>query len=124
MKIMISRVLAGFASALSIIAVAAPVGEMPSRAALTAKTTSAVQFKASKADVSATVALPAPIAEKSVVASTASAGQPLRIGTVRALPKAAALETWTPVEDGFVTRAKASSAGAMGIRARLDLARS
>ena len=102
-------------------AFAAPVREMPARAAVAAKSASPVQFKASSTAASTKVALPAPVAEKSAPAPSTGAGQPLRIGSVRALPKAAALETWAPVEDGFVTRAIASSEGAMGIRTRLDL---
>jgi len=121
MKIMISRAFAAVAGALTMMAFAASAAEMPSRAAITAKSASPVQFKASFAAASTTVALAAPVAEKSVSAATSGANQPLRIGSVRALPKAAALEKWMPVEDGFVTRAMASSEGAMGIRVRLDL---
>ena len=45
----------------------------------------------------------------------------VRVGSVRALAKAAAMPQWVPFGEGFVSRASASSAGALGLRVRLDL---
>ena len=61
------------------------------------------------------------VAEKALAATPAKAGEPLRIGTVRALAKSSALETWTPVDGGFATRMQMASEGALGIRVKLEL---
>ena len=76
------------------------------------------QFKAPALAASARIALPQ--LEKAVDAAPAANGA-LRVGTVRALPKAAGVETWTPVDGGFVARLHASSEGALGLRVKLEL---
>lgn len=65
------------------------------------------------------VVLPAP-AEKAAAPATIDGGK-LKVGDVRALPKAAPITQWRPVEGGFVARIRAESQTAQGLRARLDL---
>ncbi|HUP30401.1 MAG TPA: trypsin-like peptidase domain-containing protein [Usitatibacter sp.] len=68
--------------------------------------------------------LPRIVALPSMEASSVSQGESsgrLKVGSVRALAKAAAMPQWTPYGEGFISRASASSAGALGLRVRLDL---
>jgi hypothetical protein len=65
------------------------------------------------------VTLPAP--KTAEIAPASSTGGRLKVGDVRALPKAVSLTRWEPVEGGFVARIRAESAGAQGLRVRLDL---
>jgi len=65
------------------------------------------------------VVLPAPV-EKAAAPATLVGGK-LKVGDVRALPKAAPLAQWQPVDGGFVARIRAESQTAQGLRARLDL---
>jgi lysyl endopeptidase len=65
------------------------------------------------------VVLAAP-AEKAAAPATLEGGK-LKVGDVRALPKAAPITQWQPVEGGFVARIRAESGAARGLRARLDL---
>lgn len=58
--------------------------------------------------------------EKSVAGESEPSGR-IRVGSVRAFAKAAAMPQWTPFDGGYVSRATASSAGALGLRVRLDL---
>jgi hypothetical protein len=44
----------------------------------------------------------------------------LKVGSVRALPKAAAVPEWLRVDGAYLTRFSASSSGAEGLRVRLD----
>ena len=64
------------------------------------------------------VSLPAPVAKSAL--QTHGDG-PVRVGDVRALPKAAPMGQWTRVEGGYVARLRATSIGALGMRIRLDL---
>src|SRR5258705_3060319 len=102
---MISRLLAAFACGVCVSLAAAPVKEMPARTSITAKSAVRAQFKAPALAASAKASLPAlDVAEKALAATPSKPGEPMRIGTVRALAKSSALETWTPVEGGFATR--------------------
>jgi hypothetical protein len=131
---MISRILAAIAGTLSAAAFAAHVPlaprpadppaaaqEMPSRASITPKSASAPKFRAPALAAATRVALPELVEQKQAVAAPANPNQPLRVAAVRALPKSAPVDTWTPVEGGFVSRAVASADGALGLRVRLDL---
>jgi hypothetical protein len=121
-KIMISRLLAALACGACLAIAAAPVKEMPSRTFTTAKSAARPQFKAPALAASTKILLPAmSVAEKALAATPSKADEPLRIGTVRALAKSSALETWTPVDGGFATRMQMASEGALGIRVKLEL---
>ena len=110
---MISRLLAALACGACLSIAAAPVKEMPSRIFTTAKSVAGPQFRAPALAASTKISLPAmSVAEKALAATPSKAGEPLRIGTVRALAKSSALETWTPVEGGFATRMQMASEGA------------
>jgi hypothetical protein len=128
---MIRALIAGYCLVVPALALSAPVSvsrdsnaplvtaSMPSRS-LTGAAAARVQFKAPR--VAATkVTLAAPTAEKSAAPGETPNGA-LRIGMVRDVAKSSAVETWTPVEDGFVLRMQARSEGALGIRVKLDLA--
>ena len=65
------------------------------------------------------VSLEAP-APKAAAPKADSFGR-LRVGEVRAIPKAAAVPGWTPADGGFVTRVRVSSAEARGLRVKLEL---
>jgi hypothetical protein len=65
-----------------------------------------------------TITLPAP---KVAAIDPAPTDGKLYIGDVRALPKSAALTRWESVEGGYVTRLRAHSSSARGLRVRLDL---
>lgn len=65
------------------------------------------------------VVLPAPT-EKAATPATMEGGK-LKVGDVRALPKAAPITQWQPVEGGFVAHIRTESQAALGLRARLDL---
>jgi len=119
---MISRLVAALACGVSLSIAAAPVKEMPARAFISAKSAVRAQFKAPALAASGKVSLPPmSVAEKALAATPSKPGEPMRIGTVRALAKSSAPETWTPVEGGFVTRMQMASEGALGIRVKLEL---
>ncbi len=80
---------------------------------------SPAEFRAARVPAPTLVELAMP-AEKLAAAAEEPSGR-LRVGTVRALAKAARLPSWTPVADGFVSRFTAVSEGALGLRVRLDL---
>jgi hypothetical protein len=82
-------------------------------------TTAHAAFRAPGIDAPSVAAL-GPM-EKAAAPEVEPSGR-LRVGSVRALAKAAALPQWTAFDGGYVTRATASSAGALGLRMRLDLA--
>jgi lysyl endopeptidase len=63
------------------------------------------------------ISLPAPKALRPPGAE----GGKMRVGDVRALPKARAVTRWEPVAGGYVARLQAESPGALGLRVRLDL---
>src|SRR5258706_111333 len=122
-KIMISRIVAALACGACFSIAAAPVKEMPARAFTTAKSAARPQFRAPALVASTKVTLGAmSVSEKALAATPSKAGEPLRIGAVRALAKSSALETWTPVDGGFATRMQMASEGALGIRVKLELA--
>jgi lysyl endopeptidase len=66
------------------------------------------------------VALEAPLA-KAAAASEDQPGGRIRVATVRPLAKAARVDAWTAVAGGFVSKLRASSDEALGLRVRLDL---
>lgn len=105
---------AGLASAVH----AAP--EMPSREA-PVRESAAATFRAPDLTARHAIALDAPL-EKSADASQEQPAGRLRVATVRALAKSARLDQWNALADGYVTRVEASSAGAEGLRAQLDVA--
>jgi hypothetical protein len=99
-----------------LLSTAALADGMPSRPA-PAIAPAASSFHAPSLASSVDVALPAPAAKAE---SVQPPNGPLRIGSVRDLPKAAALESWTPVAGGgYALKLTASSAQAQGLRARL-----
>src|SRR4051812_23024582 len=127
---MIRALFAGLAFVVPAVALAAPfsyprdaeaVGafaSMPSRP-LDLASTPRAQFKAPRLGATK-ITLAAPIAEK-LSASGATVNGALRIGTVRDLPKASTVESWTAVDGGFALRLQARSEGALGIRVKLEL---
>lgn len=115
---MISRFLALVASAAFLAAGAAPNREMPSRAAEAQKAAARTAFKAPALRASLELVLPPMTAEKT---EASKPNEPLRVGSVRALPKSSVVDSWMPVEGGFASRALLGSEGALGIRVKLDL---
>ncbi|HUQ28535.1 MAG TPA: trypsin-like peptidase domain-containing protein [Usitatibacter sp.] len=123
---MIRALLACLCRALPALALAAPVTaanaavSMPSRSSEAAAVASA-QFKAPRVSAMTKIMLDAPTAEKLATRSENPHGG-RQIGIVRDVAKSSALDTWLPVEDGFVVRMLAKSEEALGIRVKLDLA--
>ena len=115
---MISRFLAVVASAAFLAAGAAPNREMPSRASEAQKAAVPTAFKAPALRASLELVLP-PMAAGKVDASKPN--EPFRVGSVRALPKSSAVDSWSAVEGGFVSRAMLGSEGGLGIRVKLEL---
>ena len=101
---MIRALLAAFSAAL--IAAAAPAGAQDA-------------FRAPRMAAVEAVSLAAP-AEKSVAPRVDAAGR-LRVADVRALPKSADAGPWVPIAGGFVSRFRATSDSAEGLRVKLDL---
>lgn len=62
-----------------------------------------------------------PLQEEKILAPRVDASGRLRVGTVRALPKAARIEAWTPMAGGFLARIRMTSQGAVGLRVKLEL---
>ena len=114
------RELLAWAVAGAAFSTAAAALEMPSRPWHGDPSTQygAVAFRAPGTPVQS-IALPEML-EKAAEAPAPDDGR-LRVGSVRALPKAADVRTWTPVRDGFVAALQATSPNAAGIRVRLDL---
>lgn len=110
----------------TLIAAAAPsfasalVLEMPSRAAPGHAPVFA-SFRAPRLVPIDVVSLAAPAPVAKVAATEEEPGGRIRVATVRALPKAARIEQWTPVEGGFVARLRATSDEAQGLRVKLEL---
>ena len=115
---MISRLLALFAAAVPLWATASGAIQMPSRTLETAPARPTA-FRAESLAPREAASLQA-LEEKTARAAEEPSGR-LRIGTVRALPKAARVDAWTKVAGGFVARLRTSSEGALGLRAKLDL---
>lgn len=112
-----TRFLSVLLSLLAPVAFAAPLA-MPSRDA-PARAPRVHAFRAPALPSVLDVALPAYV-EKS--APVASPNGPLRVAAERALPKAASLDQWSRVPGGYALHLTASSEGAQGLRARLDVA--
>ncbi len=109
--------LAALACALPLAALAA--FSMPQQGAVPAAAPLAASLRDEALAPALRIDLPA--LPKQAAAADSPPGAPLRVGTVRALPKALAVGAWTAVPGGYVTRIAATSEGAGGIRARLDL---
>src|ERR1700694_2593969 len=116
---MISRLLAVLAAAVPFIAAAAGSVGMPSRA-LHGDAIAPVAFRAAALAPIDAVAL-TPLEEKALTAPEEPPGGRLRVGTVRSLAKSARVDAWTPIPGGYVTKLRASSDQAQGLRVRLDL---
>ena len=114
-----TRFILAAAALASCLALPAHSIEMPSRTLVRAADAPAT-FRAPALSAHQSVRL-APMLEKAQ-ADAQPAGGPVRIGSVRALPKAAEVAEWTAVPGGFVTVLDLASAESAGIRARLDLA--
>lgn len=92
--------------------------EMPSRELPMAEAP-VVAFRAPHVGAHPSIVVTAPL-EKAAAAEEHPGGR-MRVGTVRGLPKAAPVERWMPVPGGYVARLHAASAGAEGLRVRLDV---
>jgi hypothetical protein len=92
--------------------------QMPSRV-LQGRPPAAESFRARFEPVDV-ASLPAP--EKAAEPAVDDSGR-LRVASVRALPKAAAIPEWNEVPEGFVSTLRASSEGAKGLRVLLDIGR-
>ena len=93
--------------------------EMPSRA-LEAHADAPATFRAPKLAPVDAVNLQF-LEQKAAAVSEEQPGGRIRVATVRALPKAAAVDAWTPVAGGFVSKLRAASDGALGLRVKLEL---
>jgi hypothetical protein len=100
------------------LACAGALAQMPARSALPALEMPA-SFRAPLVAPLNVVSLPAP-QQKALVAPPSKIG-PVRVGDVRELPKAVRVAAWTAVAGGYVTRFRATSDQALGLRVRLDL---
>src|SRR3954469_1146730 len=80
----------------------------------------ALEFRSPARDAPRIVALPAPL-EKSAAPAIDDSGR-LRVAAGRGLAKGAVVAGWQRASDGWTTRFGAGSAGALGLRVRLDLA--
>src|SRR5947209_756367 len=98
---------------------AASEGAMPSRAAPAPAPVARV-FRAPNVSAPEVVSLPA-LQEKAATTAPQDPNGPLKVGTVRELPKASTLNSWTRIDGGYVLRLTASAADAEGLRVRLDL---
>jgi lysyl endopeptidase len=92
--------------------------EMPSRE-LPWRESAVVTFRAPDLPAGISLLLATPL-EKAAAVEEFPGGR-LRVATVRPLAKATAVDRWLPLHDGFVTRLEAASAGAEGVRVRLDV---
>jgi lysyl endopeptidase len=99
--------------------VAAAGLEMPARAT-SHEAVVAEAFRAPRLVPMEVVALEAPT-EKAALSMTEEPGGRIRVGTVRALEKSTRLEQWIPVAGGFVSKLRASSDEAVGLRVKLEL---
>jgi hypothetical protein len=100
-------------------AVSAPM-EMPSRA-LDGAPAMPMAFRAGWIAPRDVVSLRAFEEKASRAAPEVPSGR-LRVATVRALPPASSVSSWTPIAGGYVARLRASSEGALGLRVKLELA--
>ena len=115
------RRLASLLAAVPLWVAAAPPMEMPSRT-LDAGPAQAMAFRAPLLPTVKAASLEAIPAEKMALALGETPSGAMKVGTVRPLAKAAAVDAWTPVAGGFATRFSAASEGALGLRVRLALA--
>jgi lysyl endopeptidase len=93
--------------------------EMPSREAPW-RESAPVAFKVPGLPALQSISLEAPM-EKAAPPAEEFPGGRIRVGTVRGLPKAAAVDQWTLSAQGYVARLDAASAGAEGLRVKLDV---
>ncbi|HXN15423.1 MAG TPA: serine protease, partial [Usitatibacter sp.] len=93
--------------------------EMPSRAFDGAPSAPAT-FRAPELIATSAAALER-LQEKRLASNAEEPSGRMRVATVRALPKAAHVDTWSAVEGGYVTRLRVSSEGAEGLRVKLEL---
>ncbi len=100
------------------LAAATAVAQMPSRNSEVIPA-SPVQFRAPSLPAPLLASLAAP--SQKVASGAEEPGGRVRVGTVRALPKALATVAWQPADGGFVTRLAARSTGAEGLRVKLTL---
>ena len=92
---------------------------MPSRPAPHAAPQLAPEFRAPRLAPIDIVSLAPPLVQKA--ASTQKPHGPRRVGSVRALSQSIAVVAWTPIAGGYVAKLRVSSAGALGLRTRIDL---
>lgn len=79
-----------------------------------------VTFRSTQLAAGLVVELSAPL-EKAASTSESQPGGRLRVGSARSLAKSARVDQWNAWGDGYVTRVDASSAGAEGLRVKLDV---
>lgn len=115
---MIRSLLAWASLSAGLLGAAHAAPEMPSREAPW-RDSPAIEFKVPALPALQSFTLAAPL-DKAATAEGRPGGR-LEVGTVRALPKATAVEQWTRAGDGFVARIDAASQGAEGLRVKLDV---
>ena len=116
---MIVRFLAFLAACVAVVTMAYAGPQMPSRTLAEAPTQPEF-FRASHLPARKAVALSAPAQKGAALLDERGR---LRIGSVRPLPKAAAVDDWAAIPEGLVSRLIASSDEAQGLRVRLDVGR-
>src|SRR5258706_3495541 len=116
---MISRFLAALAVAAPLWAAASAPMEMPART-LEGAPAQPMAFRAPGIAPIESASLPA-LEDKAARASPEVPSGPLRVATVRALPKVSQIESWTPIAGGYVAVLRACSEGALGMSVKLDL---
>ena len=113
------EIIAVLAASMPLLATADGSVGMPSRA-YHADAPAPVAFRAA-ALVPIDIVSLAPLQEKALAATEGQPGGRLRVGTVRALAKAARVDAWKPAAGGHAVKLRASSEQALGLRVRLDL---
>lgn len=99
---------------------ASPVTSMPARV-LEGPPAAPVTWRAPNRVPIDLVSLPAPSQQKLAAGATSAPGQPLKIATHQVLDNAIAIPHWSAAAAGFVATIRVTSAGAAGIRTRLEL---
>jgi len=117
---MIRALLAAAALTLPALALAAPITSMPART-LEGPAPALVTWRAPNRAPIDLVTLPAPSQEKIAVGAANTPGQPLKIATNQPLDNAIVIPGWSAAGAGYVATIRVTSAGAAGIRTRLDL---
>ncbi len=106
-------------AAFLLVAAASAGAQMPARVSGAAPSATA-QFRAPALPAPLVASLAAP-GQKVAAGAETPAGR-MRVGTVRALPKAIASLAWQPADGGYITRFTARSEGAEGLRVKIALA--